>query len=307
MSALVSELIRFLEINRCKSRVIPITHLPQIESSIHDLKLSGAIKGDFYPEITRHYDFNYKNTFPHANSIIITASPQPPTRVFFGGHAVIIPPTYIYSDICQTQLRLATDFLVPLGYNATRARLPLKTIAVRSGLGKYGRNNICYIPGIGSFFRLGAFYSDLPCKEDGWNDPVLMKSCLTCRNCADKCPTNCISSEGFVIRADRCLTHFNESENTLPDWIDSMWHNALLGCMICQEVCPVNKKLLNKTQESTISFNKAETDKILSGVELQKLGATTIAKLESLCLADSDIYPLLRRNLKLLMSKNPAS
>jgi epoxyqueuosine reductase len=300
---LVTELIRFLNINRCKSSVIPITHLPQIESSINDLSLSGAIKDDFYPEITRHYDFNYKNTFPHASSIIITASPQPPTRVFFGGHAVIIPPTYIYSDIQQAQLKLVMDFLDPLGYGVARARLPLKALAVRSRLGKYGRNHICYIPGMGSFFRLGAFYSDLPCKEDGWNEPELMKSCLSCKACAEKCPTNCISSEGFVIRADRCLTHFNESESTLPGWIDPAWHNSLLGCMICQEVCPMNKRIMNKTQESTVSFNKAETDKILSGVELEKLGATTIAKLESLCLADSDVYPLLKRNLSLLFNK----
>jgi epoxyqueuosine reductase len=256
--------------------------------------LSGEIESDFYPKLARHYNFDHKNTLPHASSIIITASPQPPTRVFFGGHAVIIPPTYIYSDIRQAQLKLVTDFLEPLGYSVARARLPLKALAVRSRLGKYGRNNICYIPGMGSFFRLGAFYSDMPCKEDGWNDPELMKSCLSCKACSEKCPTGCISSDSFVIRADRCLTHFNESENTLPGWIDPAWHNALLGCMVCQEVCPMNKRMLNKTQESPVSFNKAETAAILSGTPLKKLGVATSAKLESLCLADSDVYPLLK-------------
>jgi epoxyqueuosine reductase len=36
--------------------------------------------------------------------------------------------------------------------------LPLKSLAVRSGLAAYGRNNVCYVPGMGSFLELVGLY-----------------------------------------------------------------------------------------------------------------------------------------------------
>ncbi|RJO60541.1 MAG: epoxyqueuosine reductase [Dehalococcoidia bacterium] len=297
----ISELIESLAKNGCKAQVVSISRLAEAESALLELKRSGSISTDFYPELTKYFDFDYKAALPEARSIVIVASPQLPTRVFFGSHAVIIPPTYIYLDIWKKQTELVTDFLRPRGYHVARARLPFKTLAARSGLGRYGRNNICYIPGMGSFFRLAAFYSDMPCKDDGWGAPKVMKLCQTCKLCMDKCPTGCIPADRFLIHADRCLTHFNESENPLPAWLNPEWHNALLGCMICQKVCPLNKELSEKSENAIEKFILAETQEILAGTAQENLRPTTVTKLESLCLADSDVYPILKRNLSLLM------
>lgn len=303
MAGHVPELIEFLIKNGCKAQVVSISRLAEIESSLIELKSLGLVNADFYPELTRYFNFDFKAALPGATSIIIAASPQPPTRVLFGNRAVIIPPTYIYSDIWKKQLKLVTDFLKPHGYQVARARLPFKTLAMRSGLGRYGRNNICYIPGMGSFHRLGAFYSDMPCEEENWGAPRAMKLCQTCTSCMDNCPTRCIPADRFLVHADRCLTHFNESGNPLPVWLNPEWHNALLGCMICQEVCPLNKEFLRKTQDAIKNFTRAETEEILAGTPLENLKAETLVKLESLCLADSDVYPLLKRNLALLIRK----
>jgi epoxyqueuosine reductase QueG len=73
--------------------------------------------------------------------------------------------------------------------------------------------------------------------------------------------------------------------------------------MICQEACPVNKRLLNKTQDTGISFSKTETGKILSGAALEDMGTATVSRLRSFCLADNDIYPLLKRNLSVLLNE----
>jgi epoxyqueuosine reductase len=154
---LIAELVRFLGINNCRARVVSTSHIAEIESTISHLGQSQSIDAAFYTELTGYYDFDCNAALPYARSIIITASFQPPARAFFDGKAVVIPPTYIYADIRQRQLELVTSFLEPLGYRIASARLPLKTLAVRSGLGKYGHNNICYIPGMGSFSRLGAF------------------------------------------------------------------------------------------------------------------------------------------------------
>ena len=241
MATHIPELIEHLVKGRCKAWVVSISRLVKVESALIGLKRSGTISANCYPELTKYLNFDYKSALPEAISIIVVASPQPPTRVFFGGHAVIIPPTYIYSDIWKNQLKLVTDYLQPRGYHVARARLPFKTLAVCSGLGKYGLNNICHIPGMGSFFRLAAFYSDMPCDQDEWHKPEVMKLCESCLKCIEKCPAGYISADQFLIHADRCLTNFNESENPLPGWIKPEWHNALLGCMIYQEVCPLNK------------------------------------------------------------------
>jgi len=301
MAAHISELIESLANNGCKAQVVSISRLAEAESALIELKRSGAVNADFYSELTRYLNFDYQAALPQARSIIVAASPQLSTQVLFGSHAVIIPPTYIYSEIWKKQLELVAGFLQPRGYHVARARLPFKTLAVRSGLGKYGRNNICYITGMGSFFRLAAFYSDMPCEHDGWGAPEMMKLCQTCKLCRDKCPTGCISADRFLIHADRCLTHFNESENPLPGWIKPEWHNALLGCMKCQKVCPLDKELLEKPEDAIEKFTVAETEEILAGTPLENLRPATVTKLESLCLADSDVYPILKRNLSLLI------
>jgi epoxyqueuosine reductase len=303
MASIVSRLNESLENNSCKSAVVSIRRLEEIETALADLKLAGAIDAGLYPEITKYFNFDYTAALPEARSIIVVASPQLPTCVLFDSHPVTIPPTYIYRNIWKRQLQLVTDFLEPFHFQVARARLPFKTLAVRSGLGRYGRNNLCYIPGLGSFFRLAAFYSDIPCEQDTWAPPESMKLCQTCTSCSDNCPTGCISTNRFLVKAEMCLTHFNESQNPLPGWIDPGWHNALLGCMLCQKCCPLNKEFLKKPQDLAQTFNAVETSAILSGIPQQKLLPETIAKLESLCLADSDIYPLLKRNLSLLLDQ----
>jgi epoxyqueuosine reductase len=38
----------------------------------------------------------------------------------------------------------------------------LKRLAVRSGLARYGRNNVTYVEGMGSFLELSASLTDMP-------------------------------------------------------------------------------------------------------------------------------------------------
>jgi epoxyqueuosine reductase len=303
MAAKSSELIEHLERGGFRAQVVSTARIGEIESTFADLKQSGAISDDFYPYLTRYFNFDYRASLPEAKSITIVASPQPPTRVLFAGQNVVIPSTYIYRDIWKSQLNSVTEFVESRGYRVKRARLPFKTLAVRSGLGKYGRNNICYIEGMGSFHRLGAFYSDMPCDDDSWSEPQSMNLCLTCKACLNACPTGCISEDRFLVHAERCLTHFNESEDAFPGWIKPEWHNALLGCMECQKACPANKPFLGLTREASESFSEAETEQILRGAPLETLAPELKTRLESLCLTEEDVYPLLKRNLSLLLKR----
>ena len=116
----------------------------------------------------------------------------------------------------------------------------MKQLAVRSGLAAYGRNNITYIDGFGSFHQLQAFYTDQPL-EVHWGKLQMYRLCKGCRICLDDCPTGAIRSSDFVIDPARCITLFNEYPDPLPAWIPASAHNALVGCLRCQLTCPGNE------------------------------------------------------------------
>jgi epoxyqueuosine reductase len=180
-------------------------------------------------------------------------------------------------------------------------RLPLKALAVRSGLADYGRNNIAYIQGLGSFFQLAAFYSDLPCEGDTWREPQMMEICQKCDACLRKCPTQAILPDRFLIRAEKCLTFHNERgpEYPFPEWIEPNTHNFLIGCMICQRFCPVNKSIMKWT-EGDVTFDHAETRMFMKRTPLDRLPAETVEKLRQLDLIDS--LEILPRNLRVYLN-----
>jgi hypothetical protein len=82
-------------------------------------------------------------------SITVVAVKAQPGRVTFGYNGrqvpIIIPSTYVgLVKKILTVVATLDEWLTPEGYRAIRPRLPMKTLAVCSGLAEYGRNNICY-------------------------------------------------------------------------------------------------------------------------------------------------------------------
>ena len=186
------------------------------------------------------------------------------------------------------------------GYRTARAHLALKTLAVRSGLAKYGRNNITYIPGMGSLYSLVAFYSDCPCEQDNWQDSKVMVDCENCSLCRDNCPTGSIPTERFLIHAEKCLGFLNERNPDFPYWVQLQpdWHEAFIGCMRCQFVCPINKPYLDNIVAGP-SFSEEETGLILKKAPLDNLSPETRQKLK----ISDGVYPLLGPNLSALIEK----
>ncbi|MHA1499274.1 MAG: hypothetical protein ACTSXN_07380 [Promethearchaeota archaeon] len=64
-----------------------------------------------------------------------------------------------------------------------RNQLHLKLLAVSSGIGTYGRNNICYIEGMGSFCTLHAYYTNYKMENDSWHELKMMDHCENCTYC----------------------------------------------------------------------------------------------------------------------------
>ncbi len=307
---LLEELRRHLADAGFKSSIASVKHLSDLQYDLRQLVERGIADRDSYTELVSRYGLDYHfeapPDFPTAQSIIITAVPQPKVRVRFQlrdtTYPAIIPPTYAH-DTDETASAVISQHLGQKGYGTTDAILPSKPLAVHCGLAAYGRNNVTYIDGLGSFFRLRAFFSDAPCASDTWQELKMMDRCEECAACSEACPTCAITEDRFLIDATRCITYLNEGEGEFPEWIDSASHNCLVGCMICQDICPVNKDQRDWIVEGE-EFSEEETSMILKGVSEPGFPPETAEKLRKIQMLGYE--SVLRRNLGVLI-RDPAA
>ena len=233
-----------------RGAVTSIDHMTELREAIQAPYREKVLSPDLYRAYLKGYAYASPKSLPNVLSIVVVAFRHPQYRLIFqrGRHAITvdIPPTYIRFEKTEAEiLGTIRGVIEPEGHKVVRASgsasIPLKTLAVRSGLGQYGRNNLCYVEKMGSYHRLVAFYTDLPCDEDLWRKPVMMQECEDCDRCRRACPTGAIPKDRFLLRAERCITFRNESLEPFPDWIDPGWHSCLVGCMRCQKACPQNR------------------------------------------------------------------
>jgi epoxyqueuosine reductase len=209
-----------------------------------------------------------------------------------------VPPTYFdYYKWYRRARSLLVDAFQPEPVRLARASLPQKLLAVRSGLASYGKNNVTYVKKLGSFYRLMSFYSDYESPVDSWQEKSSLPLCSKCDRCLKACPTGAIQEDRFMVRAELCLTYFNEmpSEREFPDWVRPDSHNSLVGCMRCQLACPYNKDVVGWYEERG-RFSQQETGQLLARVPLfprleRKL---KVLGLDSSCI---------QRNLRVLLQR----
>lgn len=284
-----------------QAKITSIRHLIDLEKEIEAKHQAGYFNEDFFRKWLAQFKFSIPDTFREAKSIIVTAAPQPQVRVTFTwknkSYPLIIPPTYRYDTDQQVQAGLE-EVLGPEGYKLEKMVLPMKFLAVSSGLAQYGRNNITYIEGLGSFYRLKGYFTDLPFEEDAWFEPRVMEACSDCGVCEKICPTGAIHNDRFMIHAEKCLTFMNEGEEAFPEWADHSWHNCLVGCMKCQLICPQNKTFKDWIEDQS-QYDESETELLLKGVSKSALPEETMEKLEKTGLLE--YLELLPRNLGVLL------
>ncbi len=286
--------------------ILSIQRISELQRDIQAQYQNGLFDQEFYTEELTGFEFKFPNAFAKAASLIIVAAPQPQIRLSFRwkaeSYSCIVPATYSYETDRRIE-HLIELCLKPAGFNLVKAILPWKLLAVRSGLAQYGKNNITYIRGMGSFHRLTAFVSDLPCFEDIWREPQMMEHCDHCNACMKACPTDAIAQDRFLLHADRCLTFHNERKPAFPSWIKPSWHNCLVGCLYCQKACPVNKDYVRLIEEGPV-FSEEETAYFLQNISQQKIPQNTFQKLEQLDLIG--YLDVMGRNLKVLLEKQQA-
>lgn len=290
------------------TRIVSVERLRELEEEIRTRSQQGLFKPDFYQEHIMSLEFDTSPLeMPDATSIIIIAMPRPSwgVKLNWNGETktLLLPPIYVGYNVLPIRIEAQVNELLALtGYRAVHSmRIPLKMIAVRSGLATYGKNNISYVSGMGSFLHLIGLYSNLPCEQDEWHEAKMLERCQHCRACLIKCPTKAISDERFLIAAERCLAFHNERPDRVPfpKWIDPAWHNCLIGCLICQNYCPENRHVKNRVK--ILAEFSCEETALLLRYPTEDLSPAIMEKLALLERPHLlDVFP---RNLSVLLEK----
>ncbi len=287
------------------ARVVQYSHVREIQRTIASLYQTRSIAKEVYDEVLEYVNFQPPKELPQPRSVIILAIGNPPNLNLafqWKGKQVKTCLPGVYRKAAKSRDTIGQEVentLAKYGYRSARAPLPHKTLAVRSGLARYGRNNISYIEGLGNFHRLQAFYSDMPCDEDPWQEPRMLDLCDRCHGCERTCPTGAIAGDRFLIHAERCVTFYNEKDLDVkfPDWFKPEWHTCLAGCIECQRRCPENRGALRYVDGE--GFDEEETALFLEGVTVEELPTLTREKMERNDMLN--LLELLPRNLKVLL------
>jgi len=266
------KVIDHFERNGWYARIVSIEHLEELRQEVRYLHKKKALDDEFYHDlILPRLNPKKVRGMSKAKSILIASIPTPATKTMFhwAGQMIelTVPPTYgHYAAASNRAMKLLREAFGPDAKWMARAILPLKLLAVRSGLAQYGRNNITYIPKYGSFHTLAAVYTDSESPEDHWQEKTALSRCEKCRACVRACPTNAISEDRFLIRVGNCLTYHNEMDTShpFPDWLSPKAHNSIIGCMHCQRVCPYNRETIG-WHRNRGDFTEEETRYLLKG------------------------------------------
>jgi epoxyqueuosine reductase len=251
-----------------RALLIPVHKLESLKEELGRFRAREDLNGFQRWILEGMYELDPPAGFPAA-SILLAAVPHPfyATLEFKRGGRSLRCLSLVMSDFAaaESELRAAA----PEGARILAAgKLPLKRLAVMSGFARYGRNNICYIDGMGSNFSFMAFFTDMPCDEGEWGEARLATSCEGCTRCVSACPTGAILADRYLIDNERCLSYLNESGEPYPAWLDPRAHHCVYDCLRCQAACPMNAGEREKTV-GPIRFDAAETELLLSGFWLE--------------------------------------
>jgi len=109
--------------------------------------------------------------------------------------------------------------------------------AQRAGLGWIGKHTQLIANGLGSYCFIGTLMMNAETKYD---EPTPDR-CGKCTRCIDACPTNAL--KGKSLNARKCISYQTiENRDEVEFEIRDKLSGRILGCDICAEVCPWNKK-----------------------------------------------------------------
>lgn len=217
--------------------------------------LSAGYAGDMMYLSSRHEAYADPNrVLDGATSILMLATryrtENPATPIAGQGRVSRYAWGDDYHDLIHERLNRLADRLRNLVPGAKArgvvdtAPLLEREFAQLAGLGWVGKNTLLLNRQEGSWFFLSALLTDVTLAYD---EPHKTDHCGTCTACLDACPTEAFV-QPYVLDARRCISYLTiELRGPVPPDLRRGQGDWLLGCDVCQDVCPWN----HRSPEST--------------------------------------------------------
>jgi epoxyqueuosine reductase len=188
---------------------------------------------------------NYNSSLPYSTELPVTHAEESPrgwiSRYAWGDD---------YHEVLREKLEMVVSamreqFTEPFEARAYVDTGPVieRVAAKYAGLGWLAKNTCLINEKLGSWLFLGVIVTTLDLAP---SIPVGMMPepdlCGNCRLCLDACPTQAFP-EAYVLDATRCISYLTiELRGAIPEELRPSMGRAVIGCDICQDVCPWNRK-----------------------------------------------------------------
>lgn len=188
---------------------------------------------------------NYNSAVPCSTEVPVTRGDDAPrgwiSRYAWGDD---------YHEVLREKLERVVDamreqFAEPFEARAYVDTGPIieRIAAKYAGLGWLAKNTCLINEGIGSWLFLGVIVTTLDLASSvPAGEPPAPDLCGNCRLCLDACPTQAFPAP-YVLDASKCISYLAiELRGVIPEELRPAMGRAVIGCDICQDVCPWNRK-----------------------------------------------------------------
>lgn len=174
------------------------------------------------------------------------------------GDKLFIDSYYQASNAAYHAARVLELRLVQNGiYAKANVAYPAKKAAVRAGMGRIGKNSLLITPEYGTRVVIILMATDIPYQKD--DEERKNTGCLNCGRCILACPVHALDDQGMS-RPERCLRNYMMEGNVAPQEYRKKIGMRLLGCDVCQRVCPMQPQLPEAEEETLFCADDFITD-----------------------------------------------
>lgn len=182
---------------------------------------------------------------PEALSLAVLLWPYQPASAPKKGNLFIDR----YYDASNAAYHAAKELETRLIQNGVFAKAnvsyPAKAAAVRAGMGVIGKNSLLITPKHGTRIVIILMATGIPYEP---REPELPTSCLNCGRCSHICPVQALDEHGMT-HPERCLRNHMMEGKVVPEEYRTKIAMRLLGCDMCQRVCPMQSAACMGEQE----------------------------------------------------------